>query len=67
MNITLPYEEWQGLLEQREKLKATLVEKDAEIGRLRYALMDIDSYVDDESKIGRIIRNALEVNDENAS
>lgn len=45
-------------------LTATIAEKDAEIERLRYALMDIDSYVDDESKIGRIIRNALEVNDE---
>jgi len=46
-------------------LTATIAQKDAEIERLRYALMDIDSYVDDESKNGRIIRKALEeVNDE---
>ena len=48
-----------------DTLTATIAQKDAEIARLRYALMDIDSYVDDESKIGRIIRKALEeVNDE---
>jgi len=52
--------------ESLDALTATIAQKDAEIVRLRYALMDIDSYVDDESKIGRIIRKALEeVNDDN--
>jgi len=43
-----------------DTLAATIAERDTQIEKLREALMDIDSYVDDESRFGRIIKKALE-------
>ena len=78
MNITLPYEEWQGLLEQREKLKATIAEKDAEIQRLKNMFRrlrraiptDLDQddpeldFMNFRDMVESIVTQALEVNHE---
>jgi len=42
MNITLPYTEWLGLLDQREKLTATIAQKDAEIVRLQSRVQELE-------------------------
>jgi len=67
MNITLPYTEWQGLLEQREKLKATIAQKDAEIERLREAIREMMNNLfglEFDQTAYNIGEKALEVNDE---